>query len=372
MKEFAFVDTTHITLEEKSYIYGLLITDGSMNISNIESYSGNIQLEVSAKDRDIVDKLCNIVPYSTKRERTRNTNFSNNYHSVSFNISRQYFIKELIDFGFPIENKTDNTRPPIVEYDKNAFWRGVLDGDGSIGIRHESNGNLKAYLSLTTKSEVLKEAFCEYLSSITGQQYNPQRNKRDNIYNIGSAGYAACKVLKEIYKDCTIYLNRKYNKYLECLQWEKEQQTRERKPRVYHKRVVAEETREKLSKAAKERFTKPEDNPMYGRHHSEESKKKIKDANIKIWENEDYRKRISESRKGMNNGAKNHNARKIVQLSLDNIFIKNWDYIGEAANYYNVNEASIRGCCNGKQKTSCGFKWMYKEDYEEWVINGVL
>jgi hypothetical protein len=222
MKEFAFVDTTHITLEEKSYIYGLLLSDGSVSIRNQETYTGFVRLEVSKRDEDIVDKLCKIVPYSTKLERTRNTNFLENYHSISFLISRQYFIKNLIDWGFPIENKTINAKPPIIEYDRNAFWRGVLDGDGSLGIRHNSKGKSKAYLSLTTKSESLKEEFCEYLRSITGHKYNPKRNKRDNIYNIGCGGHAACKVLKEIYRDCTIYLNRKHENYLECLQWEKE------------------------------------------------------------------------------------------------------------------------------------------------------
>lgn len=222
MKEFAFVDTTHITLEEKSYIYGLLLSDGNMHIVNSESYTGVVQLEVSKRDEDIVDKLCDIVPYSTKRERVRNTNFLDNYNCVSFAVYRQYFIKDLIDFGFPVENKTINARPPIVEYNKNAFWRGVLDGDGSLGIRHNSKGKLEAYLSLTTKSELLKEAFCEYLTSITGRKYNPKRNKRDNIYNIGCGGHAACKVLNEIYNGCTIYLNRKYENYLECLKWESE------------------------------------------------------------------------------------------------------------------------------------------------------
>ena len=222
MREFACVDTTNITLEEKSYIYGLLLSDGTMHIANPETYTGQVQLEVSKKDKDIVDKLCRIIPYSTKRERIRSTNFKDIHSSIVFVVSRQYFIKDLIDFGFPIKNKTTSAVPPIVEYDEGAFWRGVIDGDGSLGIRHNSRGKLEAYLSLTTKSEPLKEAFCKYLKSITGRKYNPKRNKRDNIYNIGCGGRAACKVLKEIYKNCTIYLNRKYENFLECLTWEKE------------------------------------------------------------------------------------------------------------------------------------------------------
>lgn len=213
---------TSVSLEEKSYIYGLLITDGTLHLKNQETYTGQMFLEINKKDEDIIDKLCNIVPYSTKTERIRNTNFKEQYHSVKFSISRQNFIKELIEFGFPVKEKTLNAKPPILAYDQNAFWRGVIDGDGSIGIRHRSNSNkLEPYLSLVTKSEVLKEEFCKYAQSITGKEYNPKRNKRDNIYNIGIGGKMCCKILREIYKNATIYLDRKYNKHLECLEWDR-------------------------------------------------------------------------------------------------------------------------------------------------------
>lgn len=299
MKEFAFVDTTKITLEEKSYIYGLLITDGTINIVNPEAYTGQVKLELNKRDEDIIDKLCSIVPYSVKHERTRNTNFLSNYHSVSFNVYRQYFIKDLIDFGFPIENKTENAKPPIVEYDENAFWRGVLDGDGSIGIRKEKSRH-SAFLSLTTKSEELKNAFCKYVNRLSGVHCNPKRNKRDSIYNITIAGTMACKILKEVYKNSTIHLDRKYNKYLECLKWEQEYQLQKEKP-------------------------------------------KFKCTN-----------------------------RQIVQLTLDGVFIKCWDRICDAAKFYNTSFSTIWNCCNKKQKATQGFKWMYKEEYDQWMQTNVL
>ena len=208
-----------MTLEEKSYIYGLLLSDGSLKLAYENTLSGTMTLEVSERDEDIIDKLCNIIPVSTKRRRTRDTNFKENYSAVSFNISRRVFIEEMVDFGFVKEKKSYNARPPIQEYDKNAFWRGMMDGDGSLGIRKNSKGKLEAYLSLTTKSEIIKDEFCKYLQSITGHKYNPKRNKRDDIYNIGCGGYTACKILQEIYRDATIYLNRKHQKYLECIDW---------------------------------------------------------------------------------------------------------------------------------------------------------
>ena len=46
-----------MTLEEKSYIYGLLLTDGSIDIKNYNSYTGTVRLELSYKDKDIIEKL---------------------------------------------------------------------------------------------------------------------------------------------------------------------------------------------------------------------------------------------------------------------------------------------------------------------------
>lgn len=102
--------------------------------------------------------------------------------------------------------------------------------------------------------------------------------------------------------------------------------------------------------------------------HSEETKRKMSEIHKGRVQTEESKRKMSVTRKGMYIGKNNPKAHPIVQLTLDNIFIKNWDYISEAANHFGVNEASIRGCCAGKQNTSCGYKWMYREDYEEWII----
>ena len=59
--------------ENESYIFGLLITDGSMYLTTRNR--GKVTLEVSEKDFDIVEKLFNEIPGSKIHTRTRNTNF---------------------------------------------------------------------------------------------------------------------------------------------------------------------------------------------------------------------------------------------------------------------------------------------------------
>ena len=115
----------------ESYIYGLLITDGNLSLSTRNR--GRVILEISEKDEDIIDKLLTLIPNSHKRFRTRNTNFKKGYKCVIFVNYRKEFRDKLICEGFPIENKTINADVPITSYGEPAFWRGVIDGDGSIG-----------------------------------------------------------------------------------------------------------------------------------------------------------------------------------------------------------------------------------------------
>lgn len=203
-----------MTNEQLNYIYGLFLADGWL-IKRKGIVTG-ISMEVHIKDKDIIQKLCKLIPNSSFYYRERDTNFKHQYKSICFQYSRKDLPLLLIQMGFPTENKDINAKPPIIDYNDYAFWRGVIDGDGSLGLK--KNGT--PFISLTTNSDALKEAFCLFLHNITGKYYNPHRNKRDNIYNIGCNGQSAKLVIGELYNsiiDTSIFLNRKYIKMKEVL-----------------------------------------------------------------------------------------------------------------------------------------------------------
>ena len=126
-----------------------------------------------------------------------------------------------------------------------------------------------------------------------------------------------------------------------------------------------EEARKKISDAAKERMSNPENCPNYGKSLSEETKKKMSEAKKLYWTDE-KRKEFGEARKGKyageNNpnwgnhamaGAANPRARKVIRL----FDLKIYDYIGQAAEENDVSRETICSRCK-KQK---GF--MFYEDY---------
>jgi group I intron endonuclease len=148
---------------------------------------------------------------------------------------------------------------------------------------------------------------------------------------------------------------------------------------------------------------KGKNNPMFGKTHSEETKNKISkfrsksiiqlDLNgsfIKLWESAKkagqtlgvYSNNINSCCRKIKYSAGgyiwiyenefdqfdivshlNNNKQKIkvIQLSIDNIFIKEWNSITEATKETKSN--NIYACCVGKQKSSGGFKWMYVDEY---------
>lgn len=79
-----------------------------------------------------------------------------------------------------------------------------------------------------------------------------------------------------------------------------------------------------------------EKHPMYGKHHTEETKNKLSE----------------------------HFSLKVVQLSLSGDFIRIWDSIKEAQIGVNIKNG-ISNCCQGKQKTAAKYKWKYLNDYEK-------
>jgi hypothetical protein len=52
----------------------------------------------------------------------------------------------------------------------------------------------------------------------------------------------------------------------------------------------------------------------------------------------------------------------VIQMTMDDIIIKEFECCKDAAIGVGGNEEAIRLCCIGKSKTSKGFKWKYKKN----------
>lgn len=97
---------------------------------------------------------------------------------------------------------------------------------------------------------------------------------------------------------------------------------------------------------------------MYNKHHSEESKDKIRQARKRNGFTEEHRKHISEAKRGTNH----HFAKKVYQYTKENEFVRTWDYMSLAAKELKISKANIGEVCNGNRKTAGGFIWRYDKE----------
>ena len=153
---------------------------------------------------------------------------------------------------------------------------------------------------------------------------------------------------------------------------------------------LSEEHKKNLSESMKGKYA-GKNHPMYGKHHSEETKLKLSEANKGKHLSEETKLKISEVRKGKNHPlyGKHHSdetkkkmsekvSRKVICITTGKIF----NSMKEAGNYYNVPQCNISGCCRGESKSagkllsakllcSIPLKWKYLENYNN-EFKGIL
>lgn len=95
-----------------------------------------------------------------------------------------------------------------------------------------------------------------------------------------------------------------------------------------------------------------------GKTLSEETKKKLSVAHKGAKMSDETKKRMSELRKGKQLNRQDC-SKWVIKLSLDNEILHFYPSMSEAERETGVNYKCIGYCCNGKQKTAGGFKWVY-------------
>lgn len=213
-----------MTIDLFSYLYGLFITDGSLYLQ--DRNRGRISLEVVLKDSELIEKMTSLIPQSSASVRTRDTNFKEQNSSIIFSNYQLEFRQQFINAGFPIKDKTNEANTPQIEYSVRDFWRGVIDGDGSLGFTKDS----QPFVSFATKSEYLKNEYLRFLKNEFGIIKNVNRNVRDSIYNIVVKNEDAVKLVELIYSEKDVlHLGRKFLISNEIQKWRRTKEKRSRR-----------------------------------------------------------------------------------------------------------------------------------------------
>lgn len=205
-----------IDTQDKAYILGLLYADGSNNISK-----STISISLQEEDKELLEEIkstinsekpLEYIDYSNKND--FGYHYKNQYRLLLFS---SHMCKVLQKIGM-IPNK--NLKLVFPNIDKSLykhFIRGYFDGDGSVVQQIRNDNNRPVLVTITST-----ESFCNTISDIIKNELNinsciTDASCKNGITKVLSiSGRNVCKTFLDwIYDDANLFLERKYNRYLD-------------------------------------------------------------------------------------------------------------------------------------------------------------
>lgn len=218
--EFNIEYFKNIDCEDKAYWLGFIYADGYVSIHN-NGRSHTFGIELKASDDEHLKKFIHAINGNFKityRKRTCDfKKYKSNVHICSVRIYSITFVKNLIEKGVFL-NKTK-----ILEFPKflpkelmRHFIRGYIDGDGYISFDKRTHGNYgyRTRLGYVCSSKSFAIDLKEFLETELDFENTLVLYKDRNCLNIDTANQKQLlSIINYLYKDSTIYLDRKYDTY---------------------------------------------------------------------------------------------------------------------------------------------------------------
>lgn len=204
-----------IDCEVKAYWLGFMYADGYISISpNGQKVFG---ISLSLEDEAHLKQFKKDIQATNPINIYESTGYGNGKMYCRLAITSEKTVNDLIAKGV-VEHKTNilifPTEEQVPKHLIHHFIRGYFDGDGCItSYKHQGYDRYKTSFIGTYQ-------FLQSINDIIYEKYDikiPKLHKRKAEHEVYALEYSSNKRSKIIYdfmyKDATIYLNRKYNKY---------------------------------------------------------------------------------------------------------------------------------------------------------------
>lgn len=191
-----------IDTEEKAYWLGFLYADGGITKTNKRS---RLELTLKESDYNHIEKFKRFLK-STNKIQYKQCKLGNAYRLV---VSSVILVDALIEKGCTPRKSLTLTFPKegIIPNELiRHFMRGYFEGDGWLGFNTEHNHHRCNIVG--TKDFII--GFCNIIDI-----FNPNISAKGRAFQYEFRRSEVRKLLKFMYEDCTIYLDRKYSRYLE-------------------------------------------------------------------------------------------------------------------------------------------------------------
>ena len=212
-----------IDTEEKAYILGLLYADGW---NHTERNVVGIGLKES--DKKVLDKITNLIQptkplqYVDTSTSRKNIGFENSENHYRLIIANKHISQRLVELGCgkaKTHNLTFPTEEQVPSHLIRHFVRGYFDGDGSVSNGKTAKVDIVGTISFLLPLQDILFKELSLNRTILNQRYKERDNE---IRSLQIGGNNQCIKFRDwLYKDATIYLERKKNVFDSYIPFEK-------------------------------------------------------------------------------------------------------------------------------------------------------
>ena len=196
---------------DMAWIMGFIAADGT-----IRKDSNEIKIGLSIKDYDVLEKIKKTINLD---EPIKTYTTKNGYDCCRLRWTCEEHKKALRDYSI-VPNKTFVLQPPF-KLDK-KYWidyiRGYFDGDGSVNLIHN-----KGSISLRWQVCSATKCIIDFIVSYFEEEYGipkvkiQERKGRHTLYYIQYSTKASKKIFSLLYKENSLFCERKYNNFCKIL-----------------------------------------------------------------------------------------------------------------------------------------------------------
>lgn len=201
-----------IITEESAYWIGFLMADGGVNKNGYSVY-----LNLSSKDIGHIEKFKKFMksPNPIKNIIIKDP-FKNgkDYNTSSFTVTSLYLKNKISEYGIKPKKSATAKVSDNLAYNRH-FWRGVIDGDGTVTLEKKKALNSVhteyywyTYINLIG-SYCLVNQFNDYIGNLIKKDYKKSIKNHKTYYLLHIGGKNAFYIMKDLYENSNIFLDRK-------------------------------------------------------------------------------------------------------------------------------------------------------------------
>ena len=191
-----------------AYILGFILADGCIIQGTYKGYSDSLKFGVQLSDIDILEKI--------KKELKSEHKLSIIKNAAHFCIASQTLVDDLKKLSISYRKSLNENLPVVPKKYIKDFIRGIVDGDGSIGIDKKGSPSIgvsggKIVLTFI-RDYFLKNM--QLYSTVGKRSYSEQQ--KNFLYDIRYKSNTALKIIAYLYNNACLYLDRKYTLARRC------------------------------------------------------------------------------------------------------------------------------------------------------------